>query len=136
MQIKIAEVEEEAEPTKEAEQEKPAKKGAIKNLTQKEEDELKQKIAELKEKKKDPNHDDQRDDEYIRWAEEKIKKDAPLKEPQLHPHCKCDIDNDLWVISNEACEDCREAQKAFNRLRAENKMDEAFDYFKKHKGIE
>ena len=52
----------------------------------------------------------------------------------VHPNCRCDIDNDLWIIMSDACDECRDAQKEFNSAVRSGDMDFAMTIYKKHRG--
>ena len=52
----------------------------------------------------------------------------------VHPNCRCEVDNNLWLIMPGACKHCRQAQKEFNDAIAKGNFDFAMEIFNKHSG--
>lgn len=51
----------------------------------------------------------------------------------VHPNCRCEVDNDIWLIMSDACDECRDMQREFNNYTSNGDYEMAMSIFNRHK---
>lgn len=52
----------------------------------------------------------------------------------VHPNCRCEADEYIWVCQPDACDECLEAQQEYNLYNSQGDFQMAMAIFKKHSG--
>lgn len=57
-----------------------------------------------------------------------------LDDIPIHPNCRCEADEYIWVCQPDACDECLDAQKEYNDSTASGDYEMAMAIFNKHTG--
>ena len=52
----------------------------------------------------------------------------------MHPNCRCEADEYIWVCQPDACDECLEAQSEYNSYTTQGDFEMAMAIFRKHSG--